>query len=119
MCPSLEPTAPLTAVLLLERNGSLGLGPRALPPGAGWAGIEGGGAQGGVAQAGGHQGLQKSGSGRVAALVYTHPPTSPQGSYLNSSQVQDGGHPGWWPFQKIYLEGLALISKEKKFWSSI
>lgn len=35
-------------------NGSLGLGPRAPKPGAGWAGIEGGGARGGVAQTGGH-----------------------------------------------------------------
>lgn len=40
--------------MLLERNGSLGLGPRAPTPGAGWAGIEGGGARGGVAQTGGH-----------------------------------------------------------------
>lgn len=75
--PKFGTYSPLTAVLLLERNGSLGLGPRALPPAAGWAGIEGGGAQGGVAQAGGHQGLQKSGSGRVAALVYTHPHLAP------------------------------------------
>lgn len=57
--PKCGTCSPCMALLLRERNGSLGLGPRALPPWAGWAGIEGGGAEGGVAQAGGHQGLQK------------------------------------------------------------
>ena len=49
------------ALLLSERNGSLGLGPRALPPRAGKAGIEGGGVAGGVARAFGHRRLQKPG----------------------------------------------------------
>ena len=48
-------------VRLSERNGSPRLGPRALPPRAGKAGIEGGGVAGGVAKAGGHRGLQKPG----------------------------------------------------------
>ena len=44
-----------------------------------------------------------------------HAPHPPQGFYLNNSQVQGGGQPEGWPFQKVYLEDLAVIIRKKKF----
>lgn len=119
--PHLGTCRPLRTPLLLERNGSLGLGPRAQPPGSGWAGIEGGGAGAAWPALLDSRGCRNRARGRWL-LPYTHLPTPPQAPTSTVLKFgvmcsQGGGHPGCWPFLKVYQKGLPVIRK-KKFWSS-
>lgn len=71
-----------------------------------------------MARAAGQQGLQKPGSGTGRwLLLYTHLPTPPQAPTSTVLKFgvmcsQGGGHPGCWPFLKVYQKGLPVIRKK-------